>query len=250
MLRHLAHILLNPLTIFWLALLTGLFLYYRGVRGIGQGTLIGALTWLFLISVSPFPVYLVQQRESRFPVLWELPEQSDSLHILVLGGGHTLSPDLPPHDQLSDQALARLSEGVRLKQQLPEAKLIGSGNSQSNRTSQATVLMNTAVSLGISPLDTLQNTRPFDTETEAYAYAKRFGTENPVILVTSALHMPRAVYWFEQAGVEAIPAPTDHRVKPDPQKSPYNWKPSANKIQMTGALLHEWAGMVYAKLKS
>jgi uncharacterized SAM-binding protein YcdF (DUF218 family) len=248
--RAIAHILLNPLTIFWLALLTGLFLYYRGVKGIGQGTLIGALTWLFLISVSPLPVYLVQQRESRFPVLWELPEQSDSLHILLLGGGHTLSPDLPPNDQLSSQALARLSEGVRLKQQLPEAKLIGSGNSQSKRTPQAAVLMNTAVALGISPLDTLQNIRPYNTETEAFTYAKRFGTDTPLILVTSAVHMPRALYWFERAGVQAIPAPTDHWVKPDPQKSPYNWKPSAIKIQMTGALLHEWAGMVYAKLRS
>jgi uncharacterized SAM-binding protein YcdF (DUF218 family) len=249
-LRHLAHFLLNPLTICWLALLVGLFLYYRGTRGVGQGVLVGAVTWFFLISVSPLPLYLVGQRESRFPVLWEIPEQSVSPHILVLGGGHSVSPDLPPNDQLSDQALVRLSEGIRLKQQRPDAKLIGSGNSMSNRTPQAAVLMHTAVALGISPRDTLHNSRPYNTETEAFTYARRFGTDRSVVLVTSALHMPRAVFWFRQAGIDIMPAPIDHWVKPDPQRSPYHWKPSAAKIQMTGALLHEWAGMTYAKWKT
>jgi hypothetical protein len=39
-------------------------------------------------------------------------------------------------------------------------------------------------------------------------------------------------------------------VKPDPEKSPYNWKPSAQKIEITAALLHEWVGMLYAKIKT
>lgn len=249
MLRHLAHLLLNPLLLFWLALLAGLFLSYRGGRSLGYGFLAAAIVWLFVISVSPLPVYWVQQRESRFPVLWAIPQEVTAPRILVLGGGHTNAPTLPPNDQLSSSALSRLAEGIRLKQGRPDARLIGSGNSLSHRTPQATVLMNTAVALGISPLDTLQSPRPYNTETEARAYVRRFGTAQPVVLVTSALHMPRAVYWFERAGVTVIPAPTDHYVKPDPQRSPYTWHPSAGKIQMTAALLHEWGGMVDAKIR-
>ena len=109
--------------------------------------------------------------------------------------------------------------------------------------------MNTAVALGIAPADTLQSTQPYNTQTEAAAYARRFGTTTPLVLVTSALHTPRALYWFRQQGIDAIPAPTGHYVKPDPEESPYGWKPSATKIEITGALLHEWAGMVYAKGK-
>ncbi len=67
--------------------------------------------------------------------------------------------------------------------------------------------MNTAVALGIAPSDTLQSTIPHNTETEAFAYAQRFGTQTPLILVTSTLHMPRALFWFQQQGIAAIPAP-------------------------------------------
>ena len=247
--RHLAHHLLHPLNHFWLALLAGLFLYWLGKRG-SRWAIGYALCWLFLISVSPLPVYLAQQRESRHPVLWQIPDSLAAPHILVLGGGHSIAPTLPPNDQLSPKALARLAEGIRLKQQHPGAKLIGSGNSMSQRTPQATVLMNTAVALGIAPSDTLQSTVPYNTETESIAYAQRFGTTTPLVLVTSALHMPRALFWFRQQGIDAIPAPTGHYVKPDPEKSPYGWKPSATKIEITGVLLHEWAGMIYAKWKT
>lgn len=209
-----------------------------------------ALAWLFLISTTPLPVFLAKQRESRHAVLWQIPDSIQRPHILVLGGGHSIAPSLPPNDQLSHQALSRLAEGIRLKQQRPGARLIGSGNSMSNLTPQATVLMNAAVALGIAPADTLQSTAPFNTETEAFAYAQRFGTAEPVILVTSALHIPRALFWFRQAGIRAIPAPTDHYFKPDPEKSPYGWKPSTEKIAMTAALMHEWAGMAYARYKT
>ncbi|MCI4647571.1 ElyC/SanA/YdcF family protein [Phaeodactylibacter sp.] len=209
-----------------------------------------AFGWLLLISVTPLPIYLAQQRESRHPILWRIPDSLQNAHILILGGGHSSAPTLPPNNQLSHKALVRLVEGIRLKRQHPAAKLIGSGKSSSKRAPQATVLMNTAVALGIAPSDTLQSSIPYNTETEAIAYAQRFGTQTPLILVTSALHMPRALFWFQQQGIEAIPAPTDHYVKPDPEKSPYNWKPSAAKIKMTAALLHEWAGMLYAKWKT
>ncbi|MBV6654395.1 MAG: YdcF family protein [Mameliella sp.] len=195
------------------------------------------------------PIYFAQQCESRNPILWEIPDSLQRAHILILGCGHSIAPTLPPNDQLSHKALSRLAEGIRLKQLHPDTKLIGSGNSTSQRTTQATVLMNTAVALGIAPTDTLQSTPPFNTETEAIAYAQRFGTKQPPILITSALHMPRALFWFQQQGIEAIPAPTDHLVKSNPEKSPYNWKPSAKKIEITAGLLHEWVGMLHARWK-
>ncbi|MHC4887735.1 MAG: YdcF family protein, partial [Planctomycetota bacterium] len=65
-----------------------------------------------------------------------------------------------------------------------------------------------------------------------------------------ALHMPRALFWFKANGIKAIPAPTHHYVKINPDESPYNWKPSTQKIEITAALLHEWVGMLYARIKT
>jgi uncharacterized SAM-binding protein YcdF (DUF218 family) len=245
--RQIAHFLINPLIHFWIALLAGLFLSYRGSKKLSYWIIGYAVLWLFLTSISPLPVYFAKQREARYPVLWQIPDTLPAPNILILGAGFSTDPTLPPNTQLSRKALSRLSEGIRLKNQHFNAKLIGSGYAGSKDTPQATVLMNAAVALGVSPIDTLQSTQPFNTETEAIAYAHRFGTTTPLILVTSALHMPRALYWFRQQGIDAIPAPTDHYVKPDPKKSPYTWKPSTTKIEITGALLHEWVGMIYAK---
>jgi uncharacterized SAM-binding protein YcdF (DUF218 family) len=128
--------------------------------------------------------------------------------------------------------------------------LIGSGYSSTGRVSQGEMLMRTAVALGIPAADTLWLPTPVNTEAEARAYARRFGTQTPLIVVTSALHMPRALYWFEQAGIHALPAPTNHLIKPDPEKSPYNFKPSTLKIEMWGKLLHEWAGMLWGRMKA
>jgi len=139
---------------------------------------------------------------------------------------------------------------VTLYHQYPKAKLIGSGNAKAERTPQAKIVMNTAVVMGVSPTDTLQNTKPFNTESEALAYTNRFGNQSTVILVTSALHMPRALFWFKENDINAIPAPTDHSIKINPDESPYNFKPSTRKIEITAALFHEWVGMLYAKIKT
>lgn len=206
--------------------------------------------WLFLISISPLSTWLTLQRESRFPILLQVPDSISAPHILVLGGGHSISPTLPPNNQLSEPALARLCEGIRLYRQRPGSKLVCSGHSASGRTPQAEMLAQTAVVLGVSPQDTLLSPTPAHTEAEAYAYAARFGNRHPLILVTDAIHIPRALFWFRQAGLSPIPAPTNHYVKPDPLKSSYNFKPSVRKVIITDKLIHEWAGMVYARWKA
>ena len=185
----------------------------------------------------------------KYSVLWQIPNELDEINILILGGGHD-DTSLPPNDQLSLVALSRLSEGLRLYHiHNGSTCLIGSGNSLSSHTSQAEILMRSAVLLGISSTDTLWNPIPYNTETEAFSYVERFGTKTPLVLVTSALHMPRAIFWFKQAGISAIPAPTNYYFKPNSHRSPYNFKPSVKKIEMTGKLYHEWVGMLYGKLK-
>ncbi|MCB9352646.1 MAG: hypothetical protein H6573_34950 [Lewinellaceae bacterium] len=50
------------------------------------------------------------------------------------------------------------------------------------------------------------------------------------------------MFWFRQAGLSPLPAPTNHMIKPDPVRRPFPFKPSIHKIEMTDRLLHEWAG--------
>ncbi|MEL6656565.1 MAG: ElyC/SanA/YdcF family protein [Bacteroidota bacterium] len=252
MLRSLVSLILNPLYFFYLLLLLGgslyFFRYYKTAR-ICWGL---AIAWLLVVSISPLPVYLAQNRESRYAVLTpetiKLPS-NEPVHVLVLGAGHSNSPGYTVYDRLSETALKRLLEGVRCYQELPNCRLVCSGYSSVGYTSQAETLASAALLLGVSSQDTLLQPTAQDTEMEARVYSERFSDHHPLILVTSALHMPRALFWFRHYGLDPIPAPTNHLVMPDPGYEPFAWKPSLRKIEMTQKLLHEYAGMLYAQFK-
>lgn len=212
-----------------------------------------AILWLFLVSVTPLPEWLTGRWENRYPVLQTVPDSlraKEKVHILVLGGSHSSSPGLPVTNQLSPVTLGRLAEGIRLHRQLPGSQLVCSGYAGKNWLTQAEALARAAVLLGVSPADTLMNKTPVNTEAEALAYKARFGSEHPLILVTSAVHMPRAMFWFQRAGLDPIPAPSSHLVKPNPERRSFPFTPSLRRIEMVDYLLHEWAGMLYGWWKT
>lgn len=65
-----------------------------------------------------------------------------------------------------------------------------------------------------------------------------------VLLVTSALHMPRAVALFEAQGFAVLPAATDHTGRSPP--GALGWLPDAGALEGSGSALKElvarWAG--------
>ena len=70
-----------------------------------------------------------------------------------------------------------------------------------------------------------------------------------VLLVTSALHMERALASFEAAGVHAIPAPTDYEAEAPPHGL-LGWLPSVSALSDTTRSLHEWLGLVVYRLRA
>jgi uncharacterized SAM-binding protein YcdF (DUF218 family) len=67
------------------------------------------------------------------------------------------------------------------------------------------------------------------------------------ILVTSALHMPRALISFEGHGVELIPASTDVEIVPGPLHVLY-FLPGAEALAGTTRAVHELIGLAYCHL--
>ena len=79
-----------------------------------------------------------------------------------------------------------------------------------------------------------------------------------IILVTSALHMPRSRAVFVKQGFDVIPAPTDYNVTqaewdyywtPDPSIQVFNFFPSAEALDFTMRALKEYIGMVVYRLR-
>jgi uncharacterized SAM-binding protein YcdF (DUF218 family) len=77
-----------------------------------------------------------------------------------------------------------------------------------------------------------------------------------ILLVTSAMHMPRAVGVFERQGFDVIPAPTDFSItQAGGQSSPslaawlLDWIPSVDDLRMTSESIKEYLGILVYGLR-
>ena len=244
--RSFLSVLILPLPLFFiLTMIAGACYRYRRKKfGIIVGSL--ALLWLLAISTSFLPNLLVSTLENRHPVYnpAAMKISNGPVNILVLGGGHTSDSRLPANDQLSPIALARLAEGIRLQRQIPYSTLITSGYAVEGDVAQAEVLAKAAMLLGVDPARIRMQTLPENTRMEAAEYKRLFGERAQLVIVTSAVHMPRAMNLFHQAGLDPTAAPTNHLVKKGHKREPWYWMPSSGNIQKTESALHEYAGLL------
>jgi len=242
--------LIMPLTIFWLILIAGILLFLLKRKRTGLVCGFFSIVWLAMISFSFLPELLVRSLENRFAPLLEISQfnPKDSVYILVLGSGYTDNKNLPSNDQLSLNSLGRLTEAIRLHRLLNASQLILFGSVPGDNVSEAAPFLQTALALGVNENEIRLLGIPENTKIEAFDYTKKFGTKNTLILVTDAIHMPRAMLLFRKAGQSPIPSPTNHLVKSDWKNGISNWLPSSSNIAMMEYATHEYGGLIYARL--
>src|ERR1019366_2481726 len=128
-------------------------------------------------------------------------------HVVVLGSGYTPRDSIPVTAALDQTGLARIVEGIRLMRRLGIGKLVLSGGAPPGHGRPAVGYAELARGLGVPAsslviLDPAQNTMD-----EARAVRELLGDDS-FILVTSAVHMSRAVRAMQRVGAHPIPAPT------------------------------------------
>lgn len=243
--------ILNCFPVFWLLMVTGLILWKKK-RKLSFYFLIAGLAWLALVTTTPLPDLLVKSLEKKYqPFLFSNPIDKDYPKIiLVLGGGHTADPTIPENDQLSEGALKRLVEGLRIHRQIPASQIVMSGYARPGLPlSHAEVMAKVAMSLGVEEKAIETITSPKNTMEEALDFKARFGSGTQLILVTSAIHMPRAMMHFTNAELKPYPAPTHHLIKEVPGFKKKNWFPSSRNIRKVNAALHEYVGMLWGRVE-
>jgi uncharacterized SAM-binding protein YcdF (DUF218 family) len=244
-------ILFMPLIILWLILLAGLLFLQLKRRRIAFVCGFFSILWLAVISLPFIPNLLVRSLEKRYPPLLEISQFNlkDSVNILALGAGYTSNRDLPPNDQLSLNSLGRLTEAIRIHRLLNASFLILSGSEPGEKVSESELYLRTAIALGVKNSEIGFLGTPQNTQMEAIDYTKKFGTKNTLIIVTDAIHMPRAMYLFRKAGQNPIPAPTNHMVKSDRIIYLRDRGPSSFNIVKMDYAMHEIIGLAWAKIE-
>jgi uncharacterized SAM-binding protein YcdF (DUF218 family) len=241
--------MLMPLPIILICLIAGFVLLLANrSRLAGYGLLIAGTGLLLLVSTPFLPERILGDLESRYQPLHNPP--SGAKWIVVLGGGAHGGKKRPAVSRLSESSLYRIAEGVRLAKALPRAKLVTSGGSDAPGPGSAELMADVAKSWGIASNRLITLDQTMNTEDEAAAMAERAGDGEPVILVTSAFHLPRAVALFQGQGLEVIPAPAGYLTDPDRSAKHIGHQlPQAGYIQFMERAMWEHLGLAWAKLR-
>lgn len=215
---------------------------------------IAGTIWItsFLICTAPVIVNpLLLTLEDQYPPSKMCPAGS---HVVVLGGGvdsRAAAPD--EFERMSPATLARASTGVRLLNDEPETVLIAAGGVLRG-VSETTVMSAYWQVLGIDERRIIEDDRSSNTRENAMNVREVLQGESVtgvVRLVTSALHMPRALSSFRKAltgsGIDVCPVSTDaHGLKMLPR---FAFMPQTTALIKFDLWLHEVVALLMYKVK-
>jgi uncharacterized SAM-binding protein YcdF (DUF218 family) len=248
--REFLSLMINPIPVLCLLIITAISFFLLHKKKAGRYFLGLAAGWFLIITTPPVPKMLVRYLEDQYPQISDstISELPDTCNILILGGGHSDDKTLSPNNQLSATALGRLTEGIRIHRRVPGSTLIMSGYGGRTSLPQAVVLYRTALILGEDSTSIRIMTLPSNTQMEAAEYSRNFGSQKNPVLVTSDLHMPRAMMLFRKEGLNPVPAPTNSLIKVGSVKNPWRWIPSTDNTGMMKAAIHEYIGIFWANV--
>jgi uncharacterized SAM-binding protein YcdF (DUF218 family) len=241
---------INPLPILYLLVAAGMILLTFRHKKAGRISLAIAGIWLFIISSSFLPRILVRSLEGKYSQLSDsvIKTIQTPCDIIVLGAGCYDENGLSPNNQLTTIGLSRLAEGIRIRKFIPGSRLILSGFNIRSGISEALLLYRTALFLGTDSSAMAIQTEPYNTRMEAEEYVRNFGRNNNLIVVTSAVHMPRAMMLFRAAGTDPVAAPANRLLYNVSSRSLISWFPTSDNIEMLESYIHELAGIIWGRI--
>jgi len=183
------------------------FLWARRNSKIGPILVTTGVLGLAILGLDPVTEYLLDKTEMEYPAFQGRNQKIN--HVVVLAGGFVPNNKHPLTTQLTKHTIVRLVEGIKIHRQFPDAILVVSGKGWVKNHSEAQAMKEMAVDLGVAPEKILLEEESNNTADHTKYLAPIVG-KDPFVLVTSALHMPRAMMLFKKAGFKPIPAPTGH----------------------------------------
>jgi uncharacterized SAM-binding protein YcdF (DUF218 family) len=217
-----------------------------------------ALAILFLSGNIRISHWLTQSLEWQNIPKGELPNADV---IVVLGGG-TRSQAYPRPDVDFSDAGDRVWYGGSIYHDGKAPKIIVSGGRISWKGGgdpESEDLSKLLVKMGVPKTDIILESESYNTHDNAIYVDKILKEQNfkSILLVTSALHMPRSMAIFKKLGIDTIAAPTDYRVsqleldEPNRQNESaiLSLLPTEEWFSLTTQVIREYIGLLVYRLK-
>jgi len=227
--------------------LIGLALTLTRWRRVGRALAAAALLLLAVLGLSPAPGLFAATLEDRFPD-WN-PSAAPPAGIIVLGGA--IDPDLSRESGAAvlGRSFQRLTVVPELARRYPEARIVysgGNGELMPSAAREADYALPLLESLGV-PRERLIAERESRNTAENAAFTRALVDPKPGerwLLVTSAVHMPRAVGCFRRVGFEVEPVPVGRTASlaMAPMRS------LAEGLALLDGAAREWIGLIAYRL--
>jgi uncharacterized SAM-binding protein YcdF (DUF218 family) len=207
---------------------------------IGRRLVLAAAILLVVLGVLPTARLLSSPLEHRFPV----PANLDRVDgIIVLSGAERAGSSKVYGQPLLNNAADRLTTFLILARRFPEARLVHSGDTVPD--SESAVARALLLGAGIDPQRIVfeDKSRITCESPRATLDLVAVDASQRWLLVTSAMHMPRAMACFRAAGWDVTPYPTNFRGVPDP------FSALPDNLENFDLAVHEWVGLLYYRLR-
>ncbi|ADL12839.1 YdcF family protein [Acetohalobium arabaticum] len=226
--------------------------YRKNKRKYLYGCLILLLILIYLFSSYPGEFLLTKPLESQFdPLLISNRESKvgNSTAIVLLGSG--VRRGTSRGVEIGEITLARLYRTWQIHKETGLDLVVSGGVVPgADNTSGAEVMKEVLLDLGVKEDKIILEKKAKNTWQNAVNTALLLEEREyeQIILVTSALHMKRAVYSFERnCNQRLIPAPANYTFNTD--VSLLDYLPNRESLDNSLAALHEWIGLVWYSFK-
>lgn len=234
----------------WLLIAVAVFVY-RATAGHQHSRIAGLclIVLLWLIGTRPVVEAIIRPLEARYrqPSIESLKQLGAHQVVVLTGGGYPVRKEMLssafPH-----ASAYRFLGGLELCSQLgPDCRIIFSGSAGRGSRDRATAETMKELAQVLQPArEVIAESNSGSTE-EHPMNVRPLLRDEPFVLVTSALHMPRSMRSFNRAGLNPAPYPVDYLAM-----GHYGWGdllPSAENLWEAGAALREYEALVFYSIR-
>lgn len=237
--------LVIPLNLSVTLLLLAVILFILRWRKTAAFLTVGALAWVVFWSLPTSSLWAGGLLEQRYPS--EPPSSLPTAQAIVVLGGNTANGRqnwFEPFDRKT--AILRTDTAARLYAAGRAPLIIVSGAALDGGMSEARMMAQALERDGIPTGAILLEDHSLTTHQNA-VYTARLLRQHDIrkfLLVTSALHMPRAMASFQKQGLEPIPAPSPPQIVV-PQEPDFSfWLPDWRALNASRSIVKEYLGLL------
>lgn len=237
--------LVIPLNLCITLLVIGAVLFMLRQRKTAFFVAAAGLGWALFWSLPASSLWAGGRLEQLYP--YQTPMSLPNAQAIVVLGGSTANNRLnwfEPYN--SDTATSRVDTAAILYKAHRAPLIIVSGAALDGKVSEAQLMANTLKQQDIPSDAVVLESRSYTTYENALYTAKELKQLHidHILLVTSALHMPRAMAVFKKQGITAIAAPSIPQIVVPSEQGFSFWQPNMRALEASRSIIKEYVGLL------